>query len=124
VLEMSVLAPIADKLGKLLRLLTSHCDGEVVAAGRAIERALKNAGLDIRALAAVVEDDVQSGAGNRNGPSWHDIAFGCTAKSHWLPDDWERAFVADTVRWTVYGSEPTLKLAEWLRSIYVRSTWR
>jgi hypothetical protein len=42
---MSTLAPIADKLGKLVRMLTSDHDGEVVAAARSINRALKSAGL-------------------------------------------------------------------------------
>jgi hypothetical protein len=37
---MSTLAPIADKLGKLIRLLSSDKDGEVLAAARAIGRAL------------------------------------------------------------------------------------
>jgi hypothetical protein len=35
---MSTLAPIADKLGKLVRMLTSDHDGEVVAAARSINR--------------------------------------------------------------------------------------
>jgi hypothetical protein len=48
---MSTLAPIADKLGKLLRLLSSSHDGEVVAAARGIDRTLKSVGLDVHALA-------------------------------------------------------------------------
>jgi hypothetical protein len=57
VLAMSTLAPIADRLGKLLRLLSSNHDGEVVAAARGIDRTLKNAGLDIHVLADGIATD-------------------------------------------------------------------
>lgn len=43
--------PLAARLGKLVGLLGSTHDGEVTAAGRAIERALKGAGLDLHDLA-------------------------------------------------------------------------
>ena len=49
------LGSIADKLGKLLRLLASDRDGEVVAAAKAITRTLAGADLDIHALAEGVE---------------------------------------------------------------------
>jgi hypothetical protein len=48
---VNALTPIADKLGKLLRLLTSSHDGEVLGAARALVRTLNNAGLDIHVLA-------------------------------------------------------------------------
>ena len=46
------LASIASKLGKLIRMLSSSQDGEVLGAARAIVRTLANAGLDVHALAA------------------------------------------------------------------------
>ena len=52
---MNALAPIAPRLSKLLPLLGSDKDGEVVATARAIGRTLSSAGLDFHALAAVVE---------------------------------------------------------------------
>jgi hypothetical protein len=52
---MSALAPIADKLGKLIRLLGSDRDGEVVAAAQALQRTLKSAGADLHTLADLVE---------------------------------------------------------------------
>src|SRR5688572_3970247 len=52
---MTALAPIALRLGQLIRLLSSDKDGEVVAAVRAIDRTLKAAGADIHALADLVE---------------------------------------------------------------------
>src|SRR5262249_49157176 len=56
------LAPIADKLGKCIRLLSSDRDGEVVAAAHAIRRVLQSAGLDVHALA----DQVENPPGNFN----------------------------------------------------------
>ena len=48
----SVLAPIAGRLGKLIRMLSSNQDGDVLNAARAIVRTLDTAGLDVHALAA------------------------------------------------------------------------
>jgi hypothetical protein len=49
------LAPIAGKLGSLVRLLSSDRDGEVVAAARTLARTLKSYGADFHALAERVE---------------------------------------------------------------------
>ena len=43
----SNLAPITGKLGKMIRMLASDCDGDVIAAARAIKRTLRSEGLDI-----------------------------------------------------------------------------
>ena len=45
------LAPIAEKIKRCLRLLSSDNDGEDVAAARALNRTLKGANLDIHVLA-------------------------------------------------------------------------
>ena len=116
---MSTLAPIADKLSKLVRILTSDRDGEVVAAARSISRTLKSAGLDIHVLAAVIEH----GGMNNTKPSaatWHSVACECAAHSERLRSGKERAFIADMVVWTKLGGDPTERQAKWLRSIYVR----
>jgi hypothetical protein len=49
------LRTIGPKLRKLLPLLSSDKDGEVVATARAIERTLRSEGFDLHDLAAVVE---------------------------------------------------------------------
>ena len=49
------LAPISDKPGSLIRLLSSDRDGEIVAAARALIRTLRSAGCDIHDLAAHIE---------------------------------------------------------------------
>jgi hypothetical protein len=51
-------APSADnkhKLGKLIRLLGSGVDGEVVAAARALARTLESSGSNLHELASIVE---------------------------------------------------------------------
>jgi hypothetical protein len=140
----SGLAPITDRLGKLLRLLTSDRDGEVVSAARAIVRTLDGAGLDIHALAESlgingkkfseadaleiyrrgVEDGKRAAGGfgfhSIGEPSWHEIAQECAAHDNRLRDERERQFVHDMVRRTVRGGEPTEKQAKWLRAIYAR----
>jgi hypothetical protein len=117
---MSTLAPIADRLSKLMRMLTSDSDGEVVAAARSINRTLKSAGLDIHVLAAVIE---RGGVGNASpeGPAWYSVACECAAHPERLRSEKERAFIADMVVWTKLGGEPTERQAQWLRSIYVRA---
>jgi hypothetical protein len=40
----SNLAPITAKLGKMIRMLASDCDGDVIAAVRAIKRTLRSEG--------------------------------------------------------------------------------
>src|SRR5262249_55471853 len=54
-MSTDVLAPIADKLKRFIRLLSSDSDGEVVAAARALSRTLKAAGADIHVLADCFE---------------------------------------------------------------------
>jgi hypothetical protein len=53
------LAPIADKLKPLIRMLSSDHDGELVAAARALNRLLKANGTDFHAIA--------DGIGRANG---------------------------------------------------------
>ena len=48
------------RIGKLIRLLSSDQPGEVAAAAGAFNRALKSAGIDIHALAAVVENQIDA----------------------------------------------------------------
>jgi hypothetical protein len=52
---MNALTPIAGKLAKLLRMLSSNREPEVLAAAQALCRTLQSAGADIHALATIVE---------------------------------------------------------------------
>jgi hypothetical protein len=54
VLAMTI-EPVAEKLGKLLKLLSLPQEGEVLNAARPILRTLEGAGADIHELAACIE---------------------------------------------------------------------
>jgi hypothetical protein len=142
------LAPIAEKLRPLIRLLSSDHDGEVIAAARALTRTLKNAKLDIHALAESVGQangklskaemqklyDAGFEAGRRAAeteavfrnvnmheePSWHDIAVECARYPDELRDERERDFVKAMVRRTVRGGKLSEAQAKWLRDVYAR----
>jgi hypothetical protein len=140
---MSALAPIADKLGKLLRMLSSDRDGEVVAAVHAIRRTLDSEKLTIHDLAdglaggakfterdaeeiyrrgkadGLREADRDSGFRSVEEPTWNEIARECEATSGRL-NEREQKFINDMVRWTVRNGQPTEKQANWLRAIYAR----
>ena len=141
---MNTLAPIADKLGKLIRLLSSDKDGEVLAAARAIGRTLNGEKLTIHDLAERLaaggakftesdaeeiyrrgkadgrrEADHDTGFRSVDEPTWNEIARACEAASGKL-NERERKFVSDMVARTVRGGDPTEKQAKWLRDIYAR----
>jgi hypothetical protein len=143
---MAISPAVAVRICHFIRLLSSDRDGEVVAAARAIIRTLKGAGADIHVLAERIEHpsftetemlklyDAGYDAGlraaesdpifrnvNLDGePSWHDIACECAAHPHRMLSEREKQFVADMVRRTVHGGQPTPKQTNWLRKIYAR----
>jgi hypothetical protein len=131
-----------EKIQKLLRLLSSTSDGEVVAAARAILRTLAQEGTDIHELAERVEgrklsqaemqriyekafaDGRESGAAaadfnNVGGPSFHAMACEIQHKADGRLSPKERDFVDDMVRWCA-RREPSEKQAKWLHAIYCR----
>jgi hypothetical protein len=134
--------PVADKLGKLLKLLSSPRDGEVVAAARAILRTLEGAGADIHELAERVEgrklsqaemqriydkayrdgkDAAAADAGfsSVDPPSFYEMAQEIEHKADGRLSEKEQEFVADMVRWCAWR-EPSEKQAKWLHAIYYR----
>ena len=143
---MADLAPIAGKLAKYIRLLSSDKPGEVVAAAEAIMRVLRSAGADIHALADMIENPRLSEAEmkmlyesgfedglhaaaekHHNGrdfvnvdglPSWHEIARYCQRNNDRL-NDWERSFIDSITSQTVWR-EPKPKQEKCLRSIFFK----
>jgi hypothetical protein len=146
---MSNIQPVAPKLGKLLRLLSSDRGGEVLAAVSAITRTLKAEGLDLHSLAEAIEASagekkfseadaleiyqrgvaegraaaaVERGfrnVGEDDQPTWREIACECEMHLGKLRER-EREFVQDMVRRTVHGGGLTEKQQKWLRDIYAR----
>jgi hypothetical protein len=55
--KTAALSPdVAAKIGKMIRLLASDIDGEVLSAVAALQRALAGAGADLHELAAMIEN--------------------------------------------------------------------
>jgi hypothetical protein len=140
---------LRGRVGKLLRLLGSDKEGEMLAATAALRRTLHGAGADLHDLAesiegtangkkfteedaqkiyqAGVEDGRREAEANTgfhsvddDGPPWHAIAQECAERLDRMRDERERQFVQDMVRRTVRGGTPTEKQAKWLRDIYTR----
>ena len=117
----TTLAPIAPKLGKLIRLLGSPVDAECLGAARGIDRMLKGAGSDLHTLAEIiVEAPALALAPPPQQKSHLDIkrmAEWCLQRGAGRLSERERGFLANvSARW----SQPTEKQTEWLRAIYAR----
>jgi hypothetical protein len=131
-----------EKIGKLLKMLSSNSDGEVVAAARAILRTLQAEGADIHELAERVEGRKLSQAemqriydkafadGKKSvaaaadfssvgTPSFHEMACEVQAKANGRLSPKEHGFVDDMIRWCAHR-EPSEKQAKWLHAIYCR----
>jgi hypothetical protein len=124
----NALAPaVATKIGKLLALLSSDIDGEVLAAARSIDRTLKASGADIHVLVRQITAPgvvvIHGGPDNDDEPepqSWRDLARWCRDHDGGCLSSAERKFVVDMANRLVLGGKPTEKQASWLRAIYVR----
>jgi hypothetical protein len=119
---------VQDKLGKLLRLLSSDKPGEVVAAASAIMRTLATEGLDIHSLAdALCRPARRAEAKAQRAPretaddcadttDWHSVACECEAHSAALTAR-EHKFVSDMVTWTM-RARPSERQRAWLMIIF------
>jgi hypothetical protein len=112
-----------DKLGKLLRMLSSDKDGEVLAATAAIKRTLPTEGLDIHSFADALCRPAPRAETSRSAPyepaddiDWHSVACECDAHGDLLT---AREFVSDMVTWTARRT-PTEKQQAWLLAIFNR----
>jgi hypothetical protein len=102
---------------KLILLLSSDKDGEVVSAARAIGRVLAGAGLDFHDLANALgaEEMVRC-----EPETWREVARWCRDNDHGRLTPDERRFVADMANRLVCGGQPSDKQSAWLRAIYTR----
>jgi hypothetical protein len=122
---MSALAPIGPKLAKLIPLLSSDKDGEVVATARAIERTLRAEGCDWHDLASAVTREPETRIIYINPPEpeprdWCELARWSRDHDDDRLNTKERSFVNDMANRLVCGGDPTEKQAAWLRSIYAK----
>jgi hypothetical protein len=118
---MGSLSAVAPKLAKLLPLLGSDADGEVVACVHAIRRTLKAEGLDLHALADALRTGTPAASvrGEDDAGNWLQRARWCVAHSDQLSLK-ERHFVSDMARRRRGGRAPTPRQVEWLMAIYSR----
>jgi hypothetical protein len=140
---LSNLAPIASRIGKLLRMLMSSSEGEIINAVRLMKRTLASQKTDVHALADTIETNatrrfseadaleiyqrgVQQGRSDAEAergfhdvrePDWRAIARECADHPERLR---ERGFVKNMVFGTACGASPSEKQARWLMSIYAR----
>jgi hypothetical protein len=118
----AMLSSIAPRIGRLVRLLASDKDGEVLAAARAIGRTLASAGQDFHALAEAVENAPHAvaphAASTRDEPddlNWKAVAKELLADGKLSPREWE--FVNHMTRWR---GRPTEKQRNWLHALLDR----
>jgi hypothetical protein len=114
---------VQDRLGKLLRMLSSDKDGEVLAATAAIKRTLATEGLDIHSLAdALCQPAPRAEAKAQRASNtdwtgdedadWHSVACECEAHGAFL-NLREQKFVSDMVAWTRHA-RPSERQRAWL----------
>lgn len=131
---MSALAPAFPKVAKLLPLLGSDRDGEVVAAAHAIGRTLAAAGLSFHDLAELVATHQfgtpheaargsrpmwRPASGRRSPHTYSARAKWCAAEAGHLMNENERGFIASLAGMPA-GWRPTERQARWFDRIEAR----
>lgn len=115
---MSGLAPhVAPKVARLVGLLASDHDGEVIGAARALRRVLDGAGLDLCDLAAVIEG--RQNAQDRPGrPEPHAEAMLKALLASAALTAWERGYCSDLARLIYRGARLSAAQLDKLAQIY------
>jgi hypothetical protein len=112
----AALTTVAPMVGKLLRLLGSDKDGEIVASVHALRRGLAGVGLSLHDLADAIELPVRASQHDDNADDWYVMAKACAQCPHLLSER-EISFVTTMTRWR---GKPSRKQAQWLEAIYDR----
>jgi hypothetical protein len=108
---------IAQRLKKLVLLLSSEQDGEVVGAARAIDRALRSAGADWHDLVSQLDrTSTNTSCAADQFRNWHPMREYCLHHAHLLRPR-EHQFVAGLGDW--HGNL-TEKQMNWLVAIHSR----
>jgi hypothetical protein len=113
----AALLGIAPTLAKLIRLLSSDRDGEVVASVHAMRRLLASIGLSLHDLADAIELPARRAPQHDDdADDWRVMANACAQCRHLLSER-ERSFVTTMARWR---GKPSRKQRDWLETIYDR----
>lgn len=119
---MSALTP-ALKVARLLPLLASDRDGEVVATARAIGRTLAAYGQDWHDLARLISAEpvtaqpVRAGGRTHGRVDWAGMVRWCSEVGRHRLDERERRFLASMSTAVLFGREPSERQAAWLLDI-------
>lgn len=109
-------ASVMDKVGKLLRLLASDKNGEVLATVGALKRTLGGANLSLHDLADMIE---KHGDGRADGAAtWTDVVEFCRGHPAQLRGR-EHDFIQQMAAHVLWRA-PTRKQGKWILSIYLR----
>ena len=106
-----------NRIGRIIALLSSDKDGEVLAAVAALRRLLKSNGADLHDLVALLEGKVrvvQVSAKASPPLTWRDKIALCQREADFLTE-WERGFLTSMSMWK---RQPTVKQAAILQRIY------
>jgi hypothetical protein len=126
---MSELAIIAPRLTKLIPLLSSDHDGEVIATARAIGRTLQGAGLDFHSLveALSIHKPTYAPPPARKEPapapqptSLRDIVIWLRTHAAHRMTYKEQTFVMDMATRLNEGRQASTRQANWLQTIFYR----
>jgi hypothetical protein len=109
---------IAPTLAKLIRMLSSDRDGELVASIHAMRRVLASVGLSLHDLADAIElpDRASQYVDIDDSDDWRVMAKACAQCPHLLSAR-EISFVTSMTRWR---GKPSAKQAQWLEAIHHR----
>jgi len=120
---MNAIAPIAPRLGQLVRMLGSDQDGEALAACRALGRTLDSADLDFHCLAdtieraalpSVVTQPRQEASPAPELNAWQVLAMYCIREGQGRLKPVELDFLRGMIHWP---SQPSEKQNRWLDAI-------
>jgi hypothetical protein len=119
------IAPVAPQLSKLIPLLASDQDGEVVATARAIGRVLTGKGLDWSDLSqAVGEIERLSFEASRSSPTRQpsviEMVARCQTHGHGKLSCRDRKFILTIAADLALGHRLSARQSQWLRDIYTR----
>lgn len=121
--------PLNLRLAKLIPMLATDHDGEVIATARAIERTLRSEGLDLHALANLLAGNTEpkilpvpstAAAQGQSEWTWAAVAEFCQANHGGSLTPKELAFVKSMLPKLVCDGKPTEKQADWLRDIFAK----
>jgi hypothetical protein len=116
---------ISSTVAKLIALLASDRDGEVLGAVAAMRRTLASESLDLNDLARVITGTSNTTGTTNNGQDLDPVEAARFCLDSSVPyDDREIAFLVNVARLIQHGHRLTPKQARWLADLHLRARRR